>query len=755
MRVRRLVFAGLIAVAAGCAGAPAPPLPAGPGPEAAASRELAAAARKPTPSPTPTRTPPHLSAQQIDAALDSAETYYATLPHEESLADLEAVAKHVVATKAFASATVSPGGISATLPDGSQALIVADRPEDRGLGFTAANPVALGAVGPATAHEIAFLINEADLRGAFVPFKQRAFGEAFRKLGFPQAGYGIDVVDVTLDNILALGKGHPLDVFDLATHGIVGLPGPYYANLSTTPISDATKAQYAADIAKGTLKYAIELAVANKHADLPSFAFTPQFLTDHLTFNPGAIFDNQSCFGQSPLVANAVAATLRAAGIGRYIGWTKAVSEADADQSDAFLLDRMLGEQSPSVTGLNAFAAQRTPAQRPFPLDAIENVMRTEIRKGPYDCGENVPYAIGLCRRDAYNTNWPPLHDGAFTRLLFSDFGGENVPNPPIEYALPSIEYMTVDEGLNLFDPITQPPGRPVLTIYGYFPKTQGSVKIAKDVASVQSWSPCTTCATPGMTQIKVPLNDAGPLSSGAVQAFSSSGIASNAVPLTQWTVSGTATDSETIANFGGHQGSGSGHVSATFDFNVRTDVEPAVDQIDTDPVPPVLSFDGAIDGLTVQLSAVGGSFAWVDGNGKSQHVTFSEGKPSACTSSNCLAFFVRRDGQAKKQGCYVTGPGVQPAGKICAGFAIENLELQASDGEKGQWTFDYLADVTVPRNEIDLTLDPKTYALTAKIANPAVFASAFGFFDTGNDEGASQVTDRLALHFGPPLSPP
>lgn len=69
----------------------------------------------------------------------------------------------------------------------------------------------------------------------------------------------MDVAAVTLDNILALGKTHPLDFFDLATEGTVAaaVGRPYYLNVSTTPIDTGTVAKYAADLERGTLQYAL------------------------------------------------------------------------------------------------------------------------------------------------------------------------------------------------------------------------------------------------------------------------------------------------------------------------------------------------------------------------------------------------------------------------------------------------------------------------------------------------------------------
>lgn len=46
--------------------------------------------------------------------------------------------------------------------------------------------------------------------------------------------------------------------------------------------------------------------------------------------------------------------TLSSTGIGLYAGWTGYAEASDADQSDAYLVDRLLGEQAPVVNGLSA-----------------------------------------------------------------------------------------------------------------------------------------------------------------------------------------------------------------------------------------------------------------------------------------------------------------------------------------------------------------------------------------------------------------
>ena len=204
--------------------------------------------------------------------------------------------------------------------------------------------------------------------------------------------------------------------------------------------------------------------------DTIGFAFTPTFLTEHVHFNPGAIVDNASCYGQSPIIASNVQGVLQAAGVGRYLGWTKAVDGNDADVTDAFLFDRMLGEQSPQAvtqSGLSGFINQRTPPQRPF---------RSTISRRPW--GRKRATARSPGRRT--NLTRCPTSTSRSTRRRrrlpterrrgssSPNFGGEDVANPVIEYGLPSISHMSVVES----------PSYGTLTIYGRFPPESGNVQI-------------------------------------------------------------------------------------------------------------------------------------------------------------------------------------------------------------------------------------------------------------------------------------
>jgi len=758
-------YLALAACVAGCSGGAVTPSPAVTSssfsqptatPQATATPRATA-----TPAPTATPSPVQsgmLGIAAVNSALQGVETYYLTLPHSNLETDLNALAAHMTSSGAYETAIVTAGGVSATLPDGSHALVFADRAEDVGGPAAAARSRearardAMGVgpgtgLSPPTAHEVAFLINTVDTSGAFTPGRQTDFGNAFTNLGFAKAGDGVDVLDISLDNIVALGSGHPLDFLDIATHGIVGgFPNQsFYANLSTTPITDATLVKYASDWTAGRIDYAIYLWVEKTGiAPLPSWAFTPAFLTTHLTFNPGAIVDNQSCFGQNPLIASAVGATLRSAGVGRYFGWTKAVQGIDADQTDAFLLDRMLGEQSPSVTGLDLFADERTPPQRPFGLDQIEPVMATEQRTGPLGAVAE-PYAIS--NGGGTNALYPPIADGPNARYLASDFGGESVTNPPIEYALPSIARLQTREFSKMG----------ALQIDGVFPKTQGSVTIANAAGTYTavpvSW---TTSA------ILVPIPDEGAGSSGLVQ-IAGDGIQSNPVPLTQWHGGLTYTEHDTIGEFDNTGGNGTGSLQAVFSVNVRADVHPTVVTIDQTPQPQNLAFSGFEPDSSGAVTAFGGTFTAQVGGSASFGLAAAPPTMAPFGSAASMSLTPVASQPAPCNNA-LQGPQANAGDVFCPALTFSSMNVgtctvtsgkyglcdnPSVDSPSGQFGRLLGANPGVPDGLLKLKMNPVTYAV-------AVSSSPSPLISTNNFDGSDVIGNaNVTGTFEPPLSPP
>jgi hypothetical protein len=575
---------------------------------------------------------------------------------------------------------------------------------------------------------------------------------------------------------------------------MVGLPDPahgiptyYYANYSNTLVSDATRAQYAAELASSTLVYSIRMLGDEEATDLPAYAFTPAFLTQHLTFNPGAIFVNQSCFGQSPLIASAAHATLRAAGVGRYLGWTKPVNGGDADQTDAFLLDRLLGEQSPSITKLDEFIDQRTPAQRPFPLDAVETAMQDEARDPDRKaCGVADTFILSCSDDDDEMLTYPPVADGYKSYLIFTDMGGEGVQFPPIEYALPSINYMFASEDYKTPDV----PANDLVTIYGTFPESQGTVEITNPAGTYEApvvlWKPCrrnASCAAAGTVQIQARLTTSGLGSYGLVTVRSAAippfteGIASNAVPLTEWNGSVKESDDETISDLDNQFGKGSGRATASFAFRLRADVQLAVQLIDTKPLPQNFTFDDIAAGSTGTLTGASGSFS--TGNQKAtfslaKAVTITTGKQGLSLGTYSLSSVAWPESPASAP-CGTTiapGPSSVVATGTCARFDLSFINaLACADNSAGftcgsstgSWeppgyTF---ALVNPGKPPIVLTLNRTNYTIAARVIDPPAGQStsrAFYIPDRlrNGDWGSGTSTETLSgLTFGAPLSPP
>jgi hypothetical protein len=725
----------------------------------------------PTTSPSPVPSVAgSASVAAVATALASVESYYQTLPGTDPMSDVANVAAHMVSSGAFASATAGPGAISATLSDGTPVVLFTDRVADllatsdalranttgnarRPSGVVVGPPPGT-TIGPPTSHQILFLVNELD-SAAFTPANQQQFGQAFSNLGFQSTGAQIDVAPVTLENIVALGSTHPLDFLDIATHGaVVSLKpgGPqFYANISNTVVSDASRALYASDLAAGRVLYAFVLTRDKTVSTFTTFAFTPAFVTEHATFNPGAIVDNESCFGQSPLIATAVESVYQLAGAGQYLGWTKPVAGPSADQTDAFLFDRMFGEQSPSQTGLDQFVPQRTPAQRPFALPFVEAVMQTELRANTIG---TVTYA-----QDAYATNYvyPPSADGVYSHFIVSDFGSASIPNLPIEYGLPSIRFVDVDERTN-----------PVMGIHGTFPSGQGSVTVTNASgtypAPIETWEP---------EEVLVDIPNEGAGASGLVTVYSApnaTGVKSNSVPLTQWSGTATFTDNETITDLDGAVGSGSGSLAASFAFHFRADVQPAVVDVDTTPEPENFTFTDFEGDSAGSITSVSGSFTPAPQAGlpAGTAATFSLGTPGPIdpfsTASPPSSFdSLPVPAASAPASCNDATPGPRPGANdvSCRQFTfIAYHAIVCSDNDGNHLCLPPpLGNAAFILGEyhpafLTLTLDPSTYAVSATLPAIASFPGA-GFYESNGHDGDSTVNATLGITIGGPVDAP
>ncbi len=733
-RVPVLFVAAALAALAGCGGGGSTVTPPGLKPT-----PVATAGSTPVPGATP-------NVAAVTAGLQSAQTYFATLPHQNLQTDLGALAAQMVSSKAFTSATVTDGGITAVAADGTATLVFADHPETLGYSTSAASrriaalypcatetPSPSSSVSAPTAHEVALLVNGSDIC-AFAPQRQRAFGAAFRSVGSASgAEYNVDVLDMSLDSVLAL-NGHQIDFLSIATHGMVygrQSSNPYYALLSTTPFNSTTMLKYYDDYQAKNIFVAWNLVGSSEAGQLPKWAFTPAFLTAHLGFNSGAIVDNQSCNGQNPAIAAGVSSTLQAAGVGRYTGWTGSVDSQDADQTEAFIFDRMLGEQSPSKTGLDQFAAQRKPPQRPFPFDDIAAIMATENRSGPFGTS-SVTYAASL-------------------RSVWLESRLASVEDPPVEYALPSIESMAMT---------SEGPTSGTLAISGRFPPAAGTVVIV-DAGSAETLTPVTWTSS----EITVSLPASGQFSKGLVQVFDANGVGSNIEPLTQWQGTLTYSESETLTRLNGNPGSGTGGFGLVFALTFRSDVHPVVPAIDASPEPQNLYFPQVEGNSTATITSLDGRFTASSGSpvpiavfalsavepmtigalplsrgsgtfnvgpAADQPAPCNDGEPGPTSGAGNVFCPLFEYTSASVGSCNAT----PESSNLCAGFDTFPVEggigVSATNADPGV---------------VQFTMDPSTYAITVSSA-PGAFTRQFGL-------GEWPATASLTGTIGAPVAAP
>jgi hypothetical protein len=753
------------AVAAGCSGGTVALTPQRTGGAGAAPTPSPAHTTAPTPShsatpgpsasatPTPSTSGP-LNAAAMNVKMTDVQNFYQTLPHTSVSADVASVAAHMSAA-GFKNVTVSPGGIGANFSDGTPAFIFTDRAEDVGGGSSTTSsarrrPFGIGVdaspspgptdpppnttLGPGAAHVIDIVVNTGDPK-AFTPSRQYELGSAFVGDGFTAAnGYEVDVLNATLENITGLGSSHPLDLFSIATHGAVDLnPQPRYIWFSQTPVTDTSIQTYASDLAANRVAVSVYLGIGESD-ELSAFAFTPDFLTEHVQFNPGAIVDNESCFGQSPSTSAAVAASLQTAGAGRYFGWTKTVLANDADGFDIFMYDRLIGVGSPAMVQSNLedtvfryYLGNAAAQQRPFPLDAIDAVAYTELRGASLsDSGGNVPLSVSN-DGDVYNAPFPPVADGTASKLVITDFGGESVANPPIEYALPSIQHLAVIEGQGISE----------LEIDGNFPPATGTISIVNDAGTysptvIYSWS---------TTKILARIPNTGAGAYGAV-TVTDGGITSNAVPLTQWSGAFTYSETDTIPAIAANSdvtqdgiwalaGTGSGSAQGTFTIGLRADVHPVAPSIDTAPAQQNLIFNTFEGGSNAVFTAVSGSFTASGGGYGTQNFALRTAIAPILSPPYEEDPFFTLVPVGAVSGCNSGSAGIgEPnAGVFCPGFELyTGLGVLLSCTTTGEGTppnreigdpcegAPVGGQITIPTSPADtltFSLDPNSYALT------------------------------------------
>ncbi len=589
---------------------------------------------------------------------------------------------------------------------------------------------------PANSHDVVFLVDGQD-PDHFRADVQAAEASAFQSAGFGASAGGVDDLDVSLENIIALGKDHSVDFLDINTAGgVVGRkPDLFYLFQSMTPVNGTSLATYQEDLRAGNLYVSVTLyrpgGPGNGNTKAQTrIAFTPRFLTKYVHFTPGAIVINGASFGQDPEIASGLTTSLRNAGVGRYYGWTKIAEGGDREQTETFLVDRLLGEQAPSVTGLSAFAVQQIPPQRPFPLNDIDAVMQTEIRRGTSAFNFRTSaytYSVSDIGYEP-NTHYLPLEDGTAAKFVISDLGGGSVPDRLVEYALPSILSMSVDEPAATNPATTYA----TLTIKGSFPSAQGTVSLT-DSAGVYALKTMSWTATSITAQL--PYGGAG--SAGLVQVATAGGVRSNIVPLTQWKGTLVYKESDTIPDFGYRTGSGSGSLTITYNITFRADVHRVVQSIDKPPVSQNFAFSSVQADSKAVLWPFTGSFTASDG--MKDTYTFSlignvpETMDTALPPIGPTEFEFRafREG-VQPAPCNNGLPGVQGApGNIFCPISTWYAQNPIYGGG-AVFTNDFeTGSYGVPSRDagglIVMTMDPATYAVSMPDSTTTYKSSHFG----------------------------
>jgi len=419
---------------------------------------------------------------------------------------------------------------------------------------------------------------------------------------------------------------------------------------------------------------------------------------------------------------------LAAAGVSLYSGWTYPVDGKHADQTDAFLTDRLLGEPS---AALAAYVNQRSPLQRPFSLTDVLAAAAVETRSG------------GLITSSEVYTYSPDVNNPA----IFTTTGTGTVTDAIV---IPSIASMAVKETL---------PDSTV-TIAGSFTAATGTVMFGTgDTAApltVDSWT---------STKIVAELPSSG---GGTVVVMSPTGLQSPGVPLTYWHGHITYRESATTMYFGNDTGSGTGSLQISLDFGIRSSVAPAVPSVDVSPLPQNLYVSDLTPGSTGTLAAYRGSFT---SNNGAQTATVTPSANAITLVPYVTSDFVKLSSDLNPVGgaasCNNAMPGPATSGQAniaCPGFSYAAMNAgTCSDNQDGQLcgqADDDGAQLGNPSSQygddedydnmpsaLTLTMDPNTYAISLSATTGTTFSTNYSNF--------SSAKETMSGNFDAPIAPP
>ncbi|HEX3467015.1 MAG TPA: hypothetical protein VHT05_02825 [Candidatus Elarobacter sp.] len=609
------VCVALLVALAGCHGGSSSAPPFSPGAPGGGGVPTATPTSAPTSAPITGSGP--ASAAQVQTAGDAVIAHWKTLaPAGNPTAALTALAAFIKTQPGFVDAGVDLGAVWGLFGDGSVMVFYADhldgggtttssvrraapaatpralpgarprpgatRPPAVASSLRRAAPAAIRHTAAAGAPIVAFAVYDLG-DPAFTAQRQHDFGQAMATAGYA-TNFQVQAPSFSLEWLQAQA-GTPFAMFDVSTHGGIAraknAATRVYTLSTTTLVNSDNFVQYSPSVRAGQLVYGRALVGpdvtgADDIMALSSYGVTSAWLISHMTFVPGALVDNQSCLGASPDAAvQSFITDLENAGAGLYMGWTKSVEATDSDETDAYIVDRLIGEQSPAVNAMPTYVSQQSPPQRPFQLTDILINLPSKMRTNPIRDGHNLP-SESLDKSTApakydVNSSSPPASDGPLARFTY--IGAGNAP-PVTPIVPPSIAYVVVDEAAS---------PQPTLSIYGEFSAQPGGVLIRSGgdtELTVLSWS---------TSQIVAQLPSSAPANGQVI--VGEDNVPSNFVPLTEWDGTYTLTRSYVLGNtFGGPDGSGHFAYTATLNMKLRSDVH---------------SFATSIDGPTTRLDFV------------------------------------------------------------------------------------------------------------------------------------------------------
>jgi hypothetical protein len=715
--------------------------------------------------------------------MQAVQSEYATLPHTSPSSDFQALAAYVAKRREFSSAQATATGVSGVFTDGRLFLFTANT-------LASSNAPAPAVVRPfGSASRASTLPTE---NGAAPNVPRRAntefpTGGAVRVLvnkldtkvfdatfanaiasGLTQAGYsGAVVQDSTIDSFAALKD---VSLLLVETHGGIGYipngsPAPlppgtmYFAVVTSTPVSPADDAKYAAGLASNAIGYHIgAYFVPTGNTELynaeSTYFITKNFFAQNVTFAPNSddVFIGEFCDGGSSAqgVTDFVN-ELHTLGVSHYLGWTKNVLVQDMEESGAYLFDRMLGEQNQHDLLGFTFAPPGGGLQRPFDENSVLTAMSTIARRDGFSgtltqSGNNASRGLIYLSIDLENDALPPTGSEVSNLVDYPATAYDTGAITPLVLA-PSIEYMYVTE------PYSEGSSDSTATLHlaGEFGSLPGKVVLQpggsgpEQTLSSPAWSPF---------GINVTIPPTGASANGIVTVIAANGIRSNGVPLTQWSGTIGITDVQNISEDNGYSGNGSVTYGATLNVQIRADVHPLRPTVDALPVAQDFAFDDVMQSSTGSFTKAQGSFTATNGStfsyAPSVPVALYPNTAGRGVENSFVLPFVDSD-----QGC-TTGQNAHSGLPDCSFLTVNaSVVAQCTTNPEGS---DLCPDTGVSgpiAGAFSTVLDaPFQFALSGSYG--IVTAPSVSFPDTlGGTLQGSTGTTTYKSGFGAPVSPP